>query len=125
MQFVILRHETADGVHFDFMLEAEGALKTWSLPEPPRADEGIECRQLPDHRLAYLDYEGPVSGGRGAVTRWDRGTYETQRQSDREWIVCLSGERLSGGVTLRRTAEGSDRWRLLLADYRCRVAPEI
>ncbi len=33
--------------------------------------------RLADHRPAYLDYEGPVSRGRGDVTRVLSGTYAT------------------------------------------------
>ena len=43
----------------------------------PAADvpaPGVEmiAEALGDHRLDYLDYEGPVSGDRGLVSRWDR-----------------------------------------------------
>ena len=34
-RFVILRHDSPRGEHFDFMLEAAGVLKTWALPQPP------------------------------------------------------------------------------------------
>ena len=115
-QFVILRHETSTGVHFDFMLEFGGALKTWSLPQTP--DSGVEmaCEALGDHRLAYLDYEGPVSGDRGSVTRWDRGAYAIERQSDAEWVVELAGEKLVGKATLSRLASDSKRWQFSFAD---------
>ncbi len=72
-RFVILCHENHRGAHFDFMLESGDVLKTWALPQPPASGVEIECEALADHRLAYLDYEGPVSGGRGSVARWDRG----------------------------------------------------
>ena len=52
------------------MLEAGDVLKTWALPQPPQPGVEMECTALADHRLAYLDYEGPLSGNRGAVTRW-------------------------------------------------------
>jgi hypothetical protein len=66
----------------------------------------IEARQLPDHRLAYLDYEGPVSGDRGAVTRWDAGEYRLEVGDDERWIATLSGRRLKGRMTLARRGEG-------------------
>jgi hypothetical protein len=113
-RFVILRHETSQGVHFDFMFEAGGALKTWSLAEPPRAGVEIECRQLADHRLAYLDYEGPISGGRGSVTRWDRGTYAVEQRSDDRWAVSLAGDKLVGRVTISRSTDAGG-WCLLFA----------
>ena len=77
-RFVILRHDAPQGLHFDFLLEVSGVLRTWALPQPP--DSGVEmaCKALPDHRVEYLDYEGPVSGGRGTVDRWDWGTYGLQ-----------------------------------------------
>jgi hypothetical protein len=109
-QFVILRHHSPQGVHFDFMLESGGVLKTWALPRPPVSGEEIECEALADHRLAYLDYEGPVSGGRGSVTRWDRGAYTVGRQSDAEWVVELAGEKLVGQATLSRLISHPTRW---------------
>ncbi len=115
-RYVILRHETPQGIHFDFMLEAGGALKTWSLAEPPRPGVEIECQALADHRLAYLDYEGPVSGGRGTVTRWDQGTYTLEQQSEGEWVIDLAGERLAGKATLRRDPNDSSRWRFQVSE---------
>jgi hypothetical protein len=109
-RYVILRHETAGGVHFDFMLESGGKLKTWALPQAPEAGVEMPCEALPDHRLAYLDYEGPISGGRGSVTRWDRGTCSIERHSDAEWVVELAGERLVGKAVLRRAVDDPKRW---------------
>ena len=101
-RFVILRHDSPEGVHYDLMLEVGELLRTWSLPEPPAAGLAIQCRRLADHRSAYLDYEGPISGGRGSVTRWDSGIYELQQQSDTCWAVRLVGERLRGDATISR-----------------------
>ena len=69
----------------------------------------------PDHRLAYLDYEGPVSGGRGSVTRWDQGTYELEHHSDDELAVVLAGRRLAGRATLCRLGGEHLRWEFRLA----------
>ena len=115
-QFVILRHENPPGAHFDLMLEVGGVLKTWALPQPPRPGARIECEALADHRPAYLDYEGPISGGRGSVTRWDRGTYVAERQTDTEWVVELAGEKLSGRMTLGHLADAANRWVFWLAE---------
>jgi hypothetical protein len=111
-RFVILRHDSPRGEHFDFMLEAGGVLKTWALPCAPAEGVEIECEALADHRLAYLDYEGPISGDRGAVTRWDQGMYSVERQNDKEWTVTLAGDRLAGHATLRHSAGDPKRWRL-------------
>jgi len=112
-RFVILRHDSPCGEHFDFMLEAAGdVLKTWALPRPPEIGVEMQCEALADHRIEYLDYEGPVSGQRGAVTRWDQGTYTLERHSDAEWIVQLTGERFAGRASLLRSESDPSRWRV-------------
>jgi hypothetical protein len=113
-RYVILQHDTAEGQHFDFMLEMGGALKTWSLSQPPLKGVEMDAEALPDHRLAYLDYEGPISGGRGTVTRWDRGTYEVECQSDSKLIVRLSGEKLVGRASLQHSSAAQNIWRLCI-----------
>ena len=92
------------------MLEAGAVLKTWALPEPPRPGVEMECEALGDHRLAYLDYEGPISGDRGSVVRWDRGEYAVERQSDTEWVITLAGEKLTGRATLHCQANNPNGW---------------
>jgi hypothetical protein len=114
-RFVILRHDSPCGAHFDLMLEAGDVLKTWTLPQPPQPGGVVDCESLGDHRSAYLDYEGPLSGDRGSVTRWDHGTYAIERQSDVEWVMHLVGEKLAGNATLRRASSDSSRWRLSLS----------
>ena len=109
-RFVILRHDDSRGVHFDLMLEAHGVLKTWALPEPPRPGVEIQCEALGDHRLAYLDYEGPISGDRGSVVRWDRGEYAVGEQSETRWVITLAGQKLAGSATLQGTADHPKGW---------------
>jgi hypothetical protein len=109
-RFVILRHETQHGVHFDFMLECGGVLKTWSLPEPPKSGLEMDCQSLADHRLTYLDYEGPISGERGAVARWDCGTYVLKKQTDEEWALDLGGKKIAGRAALRRSSGNPNQW---------------
>lgn len=78
-RFVILRHEVlssdARGSHFDLMFEVEGRLLTWAVDQlPTLGGPPVPATPLPPHRIAYLDYEGPVSGDRGTVHRIARGT---------------------------------------------------
>lgn len=86
MRFVVLHHQVpeegnvaelvARGSHYDLMLESNQILLTWALAKWPLAiGESTTARELPPHRLTYLDYEGPISGNRGTVTRVCRGTY--------------------------------------------------
>jgi hypothetical protein len=117
-RFVILRHEPPAGsrrrLHWDLMLATDDALRTWALAEAPSAGHPITAEALPDHRTSYLDYEGPVSGGRGAVTRWDAGRFEWERDTPCEIVCRLSGQVLSGRVTLTRTEAASSTWRFVL-----------
>lgn len=108
-RFVILEHDHPL-LHWDLMLEVGASLRTWRLAQAPAAPgETIDAVALPDHRLDYLDYEGPVSGGRGAVKRWDVGEYETLSASDGEELcVRLSGARVRGVVRMARG--GTSGW---------------
>lgn len=79
-RWVLLRHDTPDGRwHYDWMMEPElareGALITFRVfvrPDDPGV-LGFEAQRLPDHRRVYLDYEGPISGDRGRVSRISEG----------------------------------------------------
>ena len=67
-RFVIQKHTTGGASHYDLMLEAGGALATWRLRRLPtvmKPGGSMPAQALPDHRLAYLSYEGEISGGRG------------------------------------------------------------
>jgi hypothetical protein len=108
----ILRHEHPEGVHWDLLLEFGAVLRAWALAEPPGEVAEGDARSLPDHRPLYLDYEGPISGGRGRVTRWDRGVYDLEAQSDDQWTVVLSGDVYTGRATLRRLPGEPGRWRV-------------
>lgn len=77
-QFVILAHTVNGATHFDLMLAVEGQelLRTYQLAQWPLAvGESCACKQIGDHRRAYLEYEGEVSGGRGTVRRVASGTW--------------------------------------------------
>ncbi len=95
------------------MLSCDGALATWQLdrlPDDSPADQPIEARKLPDHRLAYLSYEGPVTGNRGQVQRGDHGTYELVEQSPVRWEFRLQGTSVSGLFELVEISPDEDLW---------------
>ena len=73
-RFAILRHDHPF-LHWDLLLEAGPVALTWRLLRPPLQRELIAAESLPDHRLLYLDYEGPVSGNRGCVRRVAGGQF--------------------------------------------------
>ena len=104
LRYVVLRHDGIDNPHFDVMWESSpgSALVTirteeWPMREPARFE------RVGDHRREYLEYEGPVSGGRGHVRRVARGT--CRHQSDVDGGTVL---RFDVGLTVRipRSAGG-------------------
>lgn len=100
-RFVILTHHTSDGTHWDLMLQWGEVLKTWSLSRP--ADQygsTLEGTPLPDHRIIYLDYEGPLSDGRGEVCRWDSGRFALLEEAADHLLLKLEGKRLAGTYAL-------------------------
>jgi len=113
-RFVILEHDGPRPRHWDFLLETGPALTTWALAQSPDEPGPIDAESLTDHRLEYLDYEGPVSGDRGTVRRWDAGTYRLVRQSERELVLLLEGRRVRGTVTLSRMGDETRQWRFEL-----------
>ena len=104
--FVLLEHRW-EGVHWDFMLDDGSALRTWAVDAPIVAGADLPARGLPDHRRAYLDYEGDVSGGRGTVRRIDRGSYTPRVWTADRVVVELAGTQLVGTVELRRSGAGA------------------
>jgi hypothetical protein len=111
-RYVILRHDWPF-LHWDLMLEQSSpGLRTWRmLGSPDRlvsetSSSGrpveIELEALPDHRTTYLEYEGPVSNGRGTVTRWDSGNYRILSESGTTIQMQFQGERISGPVKIDR-----------------------
>ena len=119
-RFVVLRHELPPGdsrtSHYDLMLELGGVLQTWACDELPAAGRSILAQRLADHRLAYLDFEGPVSGDRGTVSRIATGEYERIAENADELQVRLSGESLSGVLTIQQLPGEPQRWRVSLAE---------
>jgi hypothetical protein len=118
-RYVVLFHEMPAGSdrpsHWDLMLEWEGKLRTWALPCEPASALDCDAEQLADHRLFYLDYEGPIAGDRGFVTRWDEGQYQLETATADERIVLLTGRRLNARLTLRNKGDGSHFWRVSFA----------
>lgn len=135
-RFVVQQHfRDAEDWHFDLMLECGDGLLTFSCPAAPDDPARLPAlvRQLLPHRLAYLEYEGDISGDRGWCRIHDRGTFT--------WIdpgapplldgrgegrpvevfdaltVRLEGGKVRGLFRLTREARsGADYWRLRLVE---------
>lgn len=117
---VLLRHDTPDdGFHYDWMLarpEASGLESLITFRARERIDlelrAGMVLERLPDHRRAYLEYQGPLSGNRGRVTRIATGRArvraidDTRLDADLRWDA--SGENLR--VELHGATEDPRLW---------------
>jgi hypothetical protein len=112
-RYVILEHDHPF-LHWDFMLETGEGLRTWRLAEPPQPNHEIKATALGIHRRLYLDYEGPLTGDRGCVLRWDAGNFTLLTEEDSSVLASLSGERLHGTATLRQVAH--EEWSFQLLD---------
>jgi hypothetical protein len=109
-RFVLLEHDHPTP-HLDLLFEVGEVLWAWRLGEMPGQGEPLDATRNFDHRLIYLDYEGPISGGRGRVRRVDRGDYVWRTQTTDRLVAEVFGQRLHGRIDLTH-AEG-DVWRLV------------
>ncbi|MFE6286361.1 DNA polymerase ligase N-terminal domain-containing protein [Streptomyces sp. NPDC057877] len=132
-RFVVQIHD-ASTLHFDFRLQVDDVLKSWSVPKGPSADPHDKRLALPteDHPLAYEEFEGVIPRGEyggGTVIVWDRGTYEPLSHDRRGRPVDfaeslerghatfrLSGSKLRGEYALTRfRGQDDDAWLLVKA----------
>jgi hypothetical protein len=113
--FVILEHTGHGAAHFDVMLDTGDALRTWQVEASPlmmTVGASSDVIALPDHRRAYLEYEGLVSRDRGSVRRVASGRYELTEADDGALMLTLAGS--GGGGTFRLVAqEQAGAWELV------------
>ena len=112
LRFVIQEHVRAEQVHWDLMLEKAGSLVTFQTPQPPQkwCQEPFTGTKICNHRLKYLTYEGPLSGGRGSVQIAAAGWYEPMQITEDYWRVSLQSDKISGKLELKLLQD--DRWQL-------------
>jgi DNA ligase D-like protein (predicted 3'-phosphoesterase) len=118
--FVVQEH-AATARHFDLRLEVGGTMRSWAVPKGPSLDPAVRrlAVEVPDHAIAYNDFEGP--SGDGAVILWDRGRYEQggrvawpQALDRGHAVFVLHGDKLRGGFALQRTRPGEKAQWLLI-----------
>jgi bifunctional non-homologous end joining protein LigD len=110
--FVIQKH-AARRLHYDFRLELDGVLLSWSVPKGPSLSP--KQRRLAvrteDHPLGYADFEGIIPQGEyggGTVVVWDRGSWTPDGDphaglAKGRLTFTLDGEKLHGRWHLVRT----------------------
>jgi bifunctional non-homologous end joining protein LigD len=121
--FVIQQH-AARRMHYDFRLELDGVLLSWSVPKGPSLSP--KQRRLAvrteDHPIDYADFEGVIPAGQyggGTVIVWDRGTWQAEGDAQASMkagklTFALDGHKLHGRWHLVRTKSQSkqDTWLL-------------
>lgn len=135
--FVIQKHD-ASTLHYDFRLEIDGTLKSWSVPKGPSTDPSVKRMAIPteDHPIAYAEFEGTIPEGEyggGTVMIWDKGSIESIKQDDNGKTISLSdsysngsievylhGKKLKGGYNLVEMKGGrmKGNWLLMKQDDR-------
>jgi len=136
LKFVVQKH-SARRLHYDFRLEVDGVLKSWSVPSGPSANPSIKrlAVMVEDHPLDYRTFEGNIPKGQygaGEVIVWDEGDYspedgdrlffddaETAGRLMRKGLesgnisITLRGRRMKGSWTLVKMSGPNNNWLLI------------
>jgi hypothetical protein len=108
--YVVLRHEGVEKPHFDLMFQTSpgSMLATWRSPVW-RPTSAITLERLPDHRTAYLTFEGEIPGGRGNVRRVEQGLCEVDRRED-GWTIRLRPRPIGEAMALDLAKQSHSSW---------------
>ena len=115
---VLLRHEMADGTrHFDWLIDpgSPRALLTFRVAEPIHTGDSraFVAEMIRDHRRMYLDFEGPIPGGRGRIVRVARGSLVALGEHQGRVVIRGSLGALAGVFVGRRA--DAPWWRFAVA----------
>ncbi|MFH1031427.1 MAG: non-homologous end-joining DNA ligase [Chloroflexota bacterium] len=134
--FVVQKH-AARRLHYDFRLEVDGVLKSWSVPAGPSLDPQVKrlAVMVEDHPIDYASFEGNIAKGEygaGQVIVWDYGDYfpdekgklssdnraEAQDRmrkalTEGKISVNLRGHKLKGSWTMVKMKGQQNNWLLI------------
>jgi bifunctional non-homologous end joining protein LigD len=133
--FVIQKH-AATQLHYDFRLEMDGVLKSWSVPKGPSYDPTVKrlAMMTEDHPVEYGSFEGIIPKGEyggGTVLLWDHGRWEPLgdpaemlRKGSLKFV--MHGEKMRGKWALFRIRgrDDDDRTWLLMKERDDDARPE-
>lgn len=115
---VLLQHVRREDTHHDWLIAPPPGRQPHAMLWAARAERPSshwgECRRflltaLPPHRRRYLTYQGPISAGRGAVRRVDRGHVIPLRWTQSHLVLDTHFEYFTGRIHLTRLTP--TRWR--------------
>jgi len=121
LQFVVQKHR-ASHLHYDFRLEHDGVMLSWSIPKGPSLDPSVRrlAMQTEDHPIEYNQFEGVIPEGEyggGTVMIWDRGMWAPEVEDIDDALAKgdlkfkLNGKKLRGSWVLVRMR--SRQWLLI------------
>lgn len=115
----LLLHRTASETHHDWLvgtpqyhIDRGSGLWTARVQPASRDWRGVETFDLTviePHRRVYLDFQGSLTGGRGVVTRADRGQAVIRLWSRDRIVWDVRMRDFVGPIQARRI--GDARWR--------------
>jgi len=126
-KFVLQRHY-GKTLHFDFRLEMNGLLRSWTLPEGFPDQEHPSCLASAsiDHPLEYSEFEGWLPEGEfgsGKIEMVDKGYYSLylsntpadQNEIENSYLngrilIELEGEVIKGRFSLVQNKKTEKKW---------------